>query len=471
MSNKAAVILKMNLEGEHDFASSIEKAIETADSELARLDETIRSVDDLKPDCDKLDYALAASSGAICGLIDIFLVDKPGESPIGDVTDKWFEDRVADFAKLNGWQGESAKTPIKFLEEKYKVPYDQTGRGVASCIYGLTPINHHFKSLGHNPTLLGLFFSILDQFQNRSHFVTEGRLIALNDADGTFELRGNSVPAKFFCGFANWLGHLISDMSGSSQSKGRGMGIPSPLWAWTNDVVAIGQALGIPTNGFTKSANQLAQKIFEQGFDARFQAAQAIPVVVNEMVVRLLYTLRRMVKYFADTQGKTRTFQEMWASCEPFGSPTVKRMLTVAHGTFCLLDLSDATVRALATGAGTFDTAEFLMRFNIAGIGRFTISLYGEGKRAIALHSAKEQSQFTLREKAIVEDYLNDLDRLARLYDDENLVSFVDSFKTSDAYIRAFEASARLAELRGVPKTRRLDNKAEIDAYFGEKRE
>ena len=140
----------------------------------------------------------------------------------------------------------------------------------------------------------------------------------------------------------------------------------------------------------------------------------------------------------------------MWASCEPFGSPTVKRMLTVAHGTFCLLDLSDATVRALATGAGTFDTAEFLMRFNIAGIGRFTISLYGEGKRAIALHSAKEQSQFTLREKAIVEDYLNDLDRLARLYDDENLVSFVDSFKTSDAYIRAFEASARLAELRGV---------------------
>ena len=155
MANKAAVILKMNLEGEHDFASSIEKAIETADSELARLDETIRSVDDLKPDCDKLDYALAASSGAICGLIDIFLVDKPGESPIGDVTDKWFEDRVADFAKLNGWQGESAKTPIKFLEEKYKVPYDQTGRGVASCIYGLTPSTTTLKITRAQPDPVG----------------------------------------------------------------------------------------------------------------------------------------------------------------------------------------------------------------------------------------------------------------------------------------------------------------------------
>lgn len=471
MASRTALILKMNLEDEHGFASSIENAIETANCELARLDETIRSVDDLKPDCDKLDYALAASSGAICGLIDIFLVSKPGESPIGDVTDKWFENRVADFAKLNGWQGESTKDPIKFLEEKYKVPYDQTGRGVASCIFGLTPSNHHFKSLGHNPTLLGLFFSILDQFQNRSHFVTEGQLIALNDADGTFELRGNSVPAKFFCGFANWLGHLISDMSGSSQSKGRGMGIPSPLWAWTNDIVAIRQVRGIPTSDFTKSANQLAQKIFEQGFDARFQAAQAIPVVVNEMAVRLLYALRRMVKYLVGTRDKARTFQEMWASCEPFGNSTVKRMLTVAHGTFCLLDLTDATARALATGAGTFETSEFLICFNIAGAGRFTISLYGEGKRTIALHSAKEQALFSLREKVIVEDYLNGLDRLARLYDDEDLVSFVDSFKTGDAYISAFEASARLAELRGVPDTRWLGNKAKIDAYFKGKQE
>ena len=470
MSRSTAIILEVDLEDEHGFASSIESAIEVADDELTRLDETIRSIDSLKPACDKLDYALASSAGAICGLLDIFLIGKPGESPIGNVTDKWFEDRVADFARLNGWRDESAKTPIRFLEEKFRIPYDQTGRDAAKGIFNLTPSNHHFKSLGHNPTLLGLFFSILDQFQNRSHFVTEGQLVALEEADGSFELRGNSAPVKLFCGFANWLGHLVSDMSGSSQSKGRGMGIPSPLWAWTNDVIAIGKSLGIPASSFAKGANQLALEIFKRGYDARFQAAQAIPVIVNEMIVRLLYSARRMIKYLADTQGKVRTFQELWASCEPFGNPTVKRMLAVAHGTFCMLDLSDAALRALTTGTGTFDVPEFFMRLNIVGVGRFTISLYGEGKRTIALHSAKEQARFALREKAIVKDYLDGLDQLARLYDDESLVNFIDSFKKGDAYIRAFEASARLAKLRGVPDERRLDSKEDIDAYFGGKR-
>jgi hypothetical protein len=113
----------------------------------------------------------------------------------------------------------------------------------------LNPTNHHIKSLGHNPTLLGLFCSILDQFTNQSHFVSGGELISLQNADGKFELRGKSVPAKLFCGFVNWFGHLISDISGSAGSKGRGMGIPSPFWAWTNDIIAIKRKLNIPVKG------------------------------------------------------------------------------------------------------------------------------------------------------------------------------------------------------------------------------
>ena len=50
-------------------------------------------------------------------------------------------------------------------------------------------------------------------------------------------MKGNDVPSKLFCGFANWFGHIISDISGSSGTKGRGMGIPSPIWSWTNEDV------------------------------------------------------------------------------------------------------------------------------------------------------------------------------------------------------------------------------------------
>lgn len=467
LAEKHHLVLTMDISnGEYKFEQSIEAAIAAADYELFQLEETIQTVETLKPDCDKLDYALAASAGALCGLMDIFLVGKPGESVLGDMTDRWFEDRVQDFAKLCGWNGEGKDSAIRHLEQKFKIPYDQTGRGIASEIFDLTPENHHFRSLGHNPTLLGLFFSILDQFTNQSHFVTEGELVALHEADGSFELRGGNVPAKLFCGFCNWLGHLISDTAGSSQSKGRGMGVPSPFWAWMNDIVAIKRQLGIDVTKFDKNLNELALNVYKQGYDLRFQAAQAIPVFLNEAIVRLIYAIRRLVRYLKATKGQDRSFQEMWSACEPFSNPTVKRMLTVAHGTFCALDVGDALVRGAAAGAGSFNVEEFVMRLNIVGAGRFAISLYGETKRAIEIRGAKQSALFAQREKAIVEDYLSGLYRLAALYDDDVLTRFADDFRRSDMYIQAFEKSAQLAEMRKVEGGRILRAKADIDEYF-----
>ena len=158
---------------------------------------------------------------------------------------------------------------------------------------------------------------------------------------------------------------MISDVSGSSSSKGRGMGIPSPLLAWSNDVIAIKRKLNIPTSEFDKSVNELALKLFEKGYDVRFQTTQAIPVFINEMVVRLLYSIRRLIRYFSTTSKAERSFSLLWKSCEPFSNATVKRMLTVAHGTFCLIDISDATIKGFATGGGSFNVVEFFMRFNI----------------------------------------------------------------------------------------------------------
>lgn len=400
-------ILELSIaDDEFDFASSIETARKAAEKELCNLEETIQSVALLKPQCDKLDYALAACSGALCGLIDVFLVGKPGESPIGNITDKWFSNRIMDFAGLCGWDGkdkDSLSSAIGFLEKKFIIPYDQRGAGdAASEIFDLNPSNHHFKSLGHNPTLLGLFFSILDQFTNQSHFVSGGELISLQNADDGFELQGNSIPAKLFCGFVNWFGHLISDISGSSGSKGRGMGIPSPLWTWTNDIIAIKRQLNLPVFKFEKNLNELALNIFKKGFDFRFQTAQAIPVFINEIIVRLIYAIRRMMNYLVTTKEESRSASAMWNACEPFSNPTIKRMLTVAHGTFCLLDLGDAAIRGFMTGGGTFNVSEFFLRLNIVGVGRFTISLYGEAKRAVNIRTTESNAQFARKEMTIV---------------------------------------------------------------------
>lgn len=280
---------------------------------------------------------------------------------------------------------------------------------------------------------------------------------------------GNNIPSKIFCGFTNWFGHLISDISGSSSSatKGnRGTGIPSPFWTWTNDIIAIKAKLGLSVSETDKAMNDLALNIFEEGYDVRFQAAQAIPVFINELIVRLFYSVRRMFKYFSETTKDNRSFKLMWKECEPFSNPTVKRMLTVAHGTFCLVDTGDAVAKGFITGGGIFNASEFILRLNVVGIGRFTISLYGETKRAFVYNTAKKDSEFASKEISIVENYIDGLKILSVKYDDSRLLTFVDDFKTSDAYTEAFNKSVHLAELRNVPEEKILRNKADIDKFF-----
>lgn len=474
-ANKIA-ILDITQDGSKIYAlSSIEDAIEQAQLDIVSLNETIGSVEGLKPNCDKLDYALSVCSGALCGLIDIFLIGKPGESPLGTITDKWFENRTCDFAKRCGWNGakdgsDPLKSAIGFLERHFHVPYDQRGMGDAGCeVFGLNAKNHHFKSLGHNPSLLGLFFSMLNQFTNTSHFISDGKQIELIEADQSFELKGNSISSKLWCGFSNWFCHLISDVSGSSGSKSRGMGIPSPLWTWANDIISIKSKLNIPVFQFDKDVNNLALNIYEQGFDLRFQTAQTIPVIINELVVRLFYSVRRLIKYYKVTDKADHSFKGLWKACEPFSNPTIKRMLTIAHATFCLVDITDATIRGFVSGGGYFNGVEFFLRLNVAGVGRLSICLYGETKRAINIHRAQNEAILAEKQKTIVENYIEALYTLKAKYDDEVYLSFVDDLKADD-FKSALAKSASLSKHRNVPSDKRLETKNDIDNYFNPKR-
>ena len=67
-------------------------------------------------------------------MVDIFLVGKPNDSLLGNAVDKWYEDRVIDLAKFTKLYDKDSKRQItdhksalKYLEDFYKVPYDQTG--------------------------------------------------------------------------------------------------------------------------------------------------------------------------------------------------------------------------------------------------------------------------------------------------------------------------------------------------------
>ena len=144
-------------------------------------------------------------------------------------------------------------------------------------------------------------------------------------------------------------------------------------------------------------------------------------------------------------------------------------MLTVAHGTFCLVDVGDAVGRSFVTGSGTFNAVDFILRLNIGGVGRFAISLYGEVRRSVSYNHGIRESDFASREIVIITDYIEGLKILAHQYDDSYLLMFISDFEKSDAYKayqEAFEKSVTLAELRNVPDNQILKSKSDIDTYF-----
>lgn len=317
--------------------------------------------------CDKYDYMIAGTCGVIGGLIDILFVGMPGQSPLGNLTDDATDKAVQLFAKMNGWKGaKEGKDPtssaIGFLERTFKVNYDHRHSEDVDKLFKMRTQNHHIKSLGHSPDLCGLFFSLLDQFQNTATFVgifdvfnAEGvkvgessKLIRINTK--TFELQGTDLISKIYCGFINWLGHLFSDVAGSSGAATRGSGIPIPFYSLLQfaDFGSFGQ--------HRQSFATLAVRVFEAGYDFRHGMALAIPVLITELLTRFMWSFKQKIYH-----------QKAWLDCIPNANvPELRRMLLVSHGTLCFMDGIDAAAKS----AG--EPIQFLLRTNLIGWARFS---------------------------------------------------------------------------------------------------
>lgn len=305
--------------------------------------------------CDKYDYMIAGVCGVIGGLIDILFVGAPGDSELGEFTDEQAGKVTEIFAEILGWDKDKAvekgknttASAIGFLEQKFKINYDHaTTYATGGKVKNLSLKNHHLKSLGHSPDIIGLFFSILNQFTNTSSFINNGEIITIETED--FELQGHNFIAKLFCGFANWFGHIMSDWTGSSGTVGqggRGTGVPLPFYN-------LFQMMNIGEFGQHKqSFATMTTKVFEQGYDARHGITMAIPVVTTELLIRFMYTM------------KARFYHEKsWKNSLPNGNiPELRRMLLVGHGSLCIIDGADAYIRS---GSGA-DMVEFLSRTNL----------------------------------------------------------------------------------------------------------
>ncbi len=337
--------------------------------------------------CDKYDYLISAFCGVSCGLIDAFLVGKPNfrdvqNSKLGTLTDdaaNKFTATIADKLilrdiqvreelKKQGLKGSvlkdeleklgihdlSTKNPpypklkdkIQYLETKYRVSYDQsTNDKLTGNAVNITPNNHHMKSLAHCPDIIGLFFAILDQFTETTSFVDGGKVIRVVPVNNKVELRGSDFLSKLFCAFCNWMGHLLSDFCGSHSSKERGDGIPIPFF----EIFQFCDFGNFTSAGGDYTIATLAMKVYENGYDARFGMALAIPVMLNDLMVRFIWALKK--HFYA---------KKDWKDCIPSNKHSDLRiMLLVSNASFCLVDGIDAVAR------GKGDILEICLHLNV----------------------------------------------------------------------------------------------------------
>lgn len=340
----------------------------------------------LSGQADKLDYLISIGSGMLCSLMDILWVGKFSLEHGRGVASNEIDGFVTKTAKLLGYKGDNLEGAVKFLEKKFPIPSD-----------GNTPdfgggLQHHLRDFAHHPTIVGLIFSLLTQFTNKSYGTDVNGIFIIADVPEVSKaFIGNDVPSKILFGTITWFFHLVSDVAGSSSTAGKsgGTGIPGPLLALAKElsVLPIFKNMNVGDNSLSVFLSKLFNgtllaKHDESGaiirdtvlrFDLRGELGvgvelgrQAIPVVANECMVRCFYFIRRIAFEIReqDIQSIAEIKQIDWDQVKPLNNPTIARMITIASGVFTIADVGEAIVNQ-----------KYWVSINYAGVGRFAIAI------------------------------------------------------------------------------------------------
>ena len=396
---------------------------------------------------DKIDYLLAVASGTIAAAVDIFYT---GEFSLveakrwGDETTNQFVKRIA---KWNGYKGDDLSAAIKFMEKKFPLAADKN-----TPTFG-GGLQHHLRDFSHHFSLGGLMCSIFTQFTKKVIGTdVDGKLIIENVADD--KLIGKDPTEKILYGTVYWFFHMVSDMAGSNATAGNGTGIPGPIVSLIKELSALPvfRDKKIGDIEFHKWVSKLFNgtllgKRDEAGkrpepmkFDLRTEIGilheigkQAVPVLINEAIVRSFYFIRRLSDELKREEIKSfNDFEKINVEkILPFNNRTIKRMVTVSSGTLVALDAADAAVRAgLKNGPSLHFFVDFAVRINVVGVGRFIVACKADSEYiAEDIREAKKNRDERLAkeqefEKSIVD--LNclslDFEEMRILYSLENLI-------------------------------------------------
>jgi hypothetical protein len=381
---------------------------------------------------DKLDYLVAASSGMLTALIDVLWVREFSLRYAQDVGTEQIEKLVIAIAKEKGCKKEDIKGCIGYLEDKYPMAADKVTNDFGGGL------QHHLRDFSHHASPFGLICSILNQFTRKCYGTdTEGKIITPGIPET--DTLGNTFEEKIMFGVVGWAFHLISDMAGSSGSSGRGIGIPGPLLSLAKvlSTTPLFHDLKVQYKGDDIAFSAWVSKLFNGTafehtsnkdlirFDLRtelgisnFAVKQSVPVIINQCIVRSFYFIRRLAQEYSEKKISSLADckQLEYKKILPFNNRCIVRMITIATGTFSVVDSADAVIRAkLRNPKDNVKTiSDTLLRLNFVGIGAFAFSIKNEVKYVAQdvqkFMNKKTKAQMLLEQRAQSEDVFQSID-------------------------------------------------------------
>lgn len=222
---------------------------------------------------DAVDYSICAMAGIIAAAVDILLVGIPVKTSDGLRAGPLSNFIRQEFAK---------KFPPEEMEKlanqkSSKVPYDaQDNRNTSTDVSGLSSYYHRLLSLGHDP-LIGFLVGVFD--------ILNGKMTTI-DKDGkivsqVMECYSDRKETNIFAAIAKQFRHLISDVNTS-------MGLPVPMMGLFNllQFGSIGED--------DQTIAEIVQGMYYEGYDFIHFCSMSVPTMIIEVIVRLLYSLKRI---------------------------------------------------------------------------------------------------------------------------------------------------------------------------------
>lgn len=233
------------------------------------------------------DWAVVIGAGLLATILDIVLVRTPravelrnGKKYTGSPLTEW----------LNKNSDDIHRKFFKGLEKDAKVPFDaRYGKDTGGLVSHMSPRNHRPRSVGHDPSPVGLIRGVRDLMCGTGTYVENGKYVTVpTDYD----------PVSLNVALLKWVRHLLSDVATPA-------GLPAPFFTLLQ--------LGDIESPFTRMVQgrmakaswaEIADYMYQKGYDLRHFFTMGITPCAVEATIRLYWHLKSYASDGAKEQRK-----------------------------------------------------------------------------------------------------------------------------------------------------------------------